>query len=69
MPRSYLRVFTLKFYDIVNTSWSFPFLFYLSFLTGVKHMLEMNDLSDYGTRESFAERMGKGVVKLEGHAV
>ncbi|XP_030603937.1 non-muscle cofilin 1-like [Archocentrus centrarchus] len=37
--------------------------------TGVKHMLEMNDLSDYGTRESFAERMAKGVIKLEGHSV
>ncbi|XP_004077510.1 cofilin-2 [Oryzias latipes] len=35
-------------------------------LTGIKHELQMNDLSDYGTRQSFGERMGKGVVRLEG---
>ncbi|XP_061600733.1 cofilin-2-like [Cololabis saira] len=38
-------------------------------LTGIKHELQMNDLSDYGNRDNFAERMGKGVIKVEGHAV
>ncbi|KAM6916414.1 non-muscle cofilin 1-like [Xenentodon cancila] len=38
-------------------------------LTGIKHELQINDLSDYGNRDSFAEKMGKGVIKIEGHAV
>ncbi|XP_028279074.1 non-muscle cofilin 1-like [Parambassis ranga] len=37
-------------------------------LSGIKHELQMNDLSDYGTRENFAERVGKGVIKVEGHS-
>lgn len=35
-------------------------------LSGIKHELQMTDLSDYGTREAFAERMGKGVIRVEG---
>ncbi|XP_041866338.1 cofilin-2-like [Melanotaenia boesemani] len=38
-------------------------------LTGIKHELQMNDLSDYGTRDNFAEKVGKGVIKVEGHPV
>ncbi|CAG6017563.1 unnamed protein product, partial [Menidia menidia] len=38
-------------------------------LTGIKHELQMNDLSDYGNRDNFGERMGKGVIKVEGHPV
>jgi len=38
-------------------------------LTGIKHELQMNDLTDYGDRDHFAEKMGKGVIKVEGHDV
>jgi len=38
-------------------------------LTGIKHELQMNDLADYGDRDNFAEKMGKGVIKVEGHPV
>ncbi|KAM4591749.1 non-muscle cofilin 1-like [Odontesthes bonariensis] len=38
-------------------------------LSGIKHELQMNDLSDYGNRDNFAERMGKGVIRVEGHPV
>ncbi|KAM7408967.1 hypothetical protein PAMA_002609 [Pampus argenteus] len=38
-------------------------------LTGIKHELQINDLSDYCDRDCFAERMGKDVTVLEGHAV
>ncbi|XP_026212498.1 non-muscle cofilin 1-like [Anabas testudineus] len=34
--------------------------------TGIKHELQINDLSDYGHRETFAEKMGKNVTHLEG---
>lgn len=37
--------------------------------TGMKHELQMNDLSDYGQRDNFAEKVGKGVTHLEGHPV
>lgn len=37
--------------------------------TGMKHELQMNDLSDYGQRDNFAERMGKRVTHLEGQPV
>lgn len=51
----------------VCAEWCYLFIF-VSF-TGIKHELQMNDLSDYGNRDNFAERMGKGVIKVEGHAV
>ncbi|XP_047207318.1 non-muscle cofilin 1-like [Girardinichthys multiradiatus] len=38
-------------------------------LTGIKHELQMNDLSDYGTRDQFAEKICKNVIKVEGHPV
>nr|XP_015799644.2 non-muscle cofilin 1-like [Nothobranchius furzeri] len=38
-------------------------------LTGIKHEIQMNDLSDYGTREGFADKMGKCVQSVEGHPV
>lgn len=38
-------------------------------LTGIKHELQMNDLSDYGDRDHFADKMGKGVIKVEGKPV
>uniref|UniRef100_A0A1A8HZ29 Cofilin 1 (Non-muscle), like n=1 Tax=Nothobranchius kuhntae TaxID=321403 RepID=A0A1A8HZ29_NOTKU len=38
-------------------------------LTGIKHEIQMNDLSDYGTREGFADKMAKYVQSVEGHPV
>ncbi|XP_015256953.1 non-muscle cofilin 1-like [Cyprinodon tularosa] len=38
-------------------------------LTGIKHELQMNDLSDYGTRDQFAERISRNVISVEGHPV
>ncbi|XP_005795167.1 cofilin-2 [Xiphophorus maculatus] len=38
-------------------------------LTGIKHELQMNDLSDYGTRDQFAAKISKNVIKVEGHDV
>ncbi|XP_039994541.1 non-muscle cofilin 1-like [Xiphias gladius] len=38
-------------------------------LTGIKHELQMNDFADYGDRDHFAEKVGKGVIKVEGHTV
>ncbi|XP_037541015.1 non-muscle cofilin 1-like [Nematolebias whitei] len=35
-------------------------------MTGIKHELQMNDLSDYGSRELFASKMGSNVTTLEG---
>ncbi|KAK2922035.1 non-muscle cofilin 1-like [Channa argus] len=35
-------------------------------MTGIKHELQMNDLADYGTRDNFAEKIGKGVTHVEG---
>uniref|UniRef100_A0A1A8FXE4 Cofilin 1 (Non-muscle), like n=1 Tax=Nothobranchius korthausae TaxID=1143690 RepID=A0A1A8FXE4_9TELE len=38
-------------------------------LSGIKHEIQMNDLSDYGTRAGFADKMGKNVQSVEGHPV
>ncbi|XP_044069239.1 non-muscle cofilin 1-like [Siniperca chuatsi] len=38
-------------------------------LTGIKHELQVNELSDCSDRDAFAEKLGKGVIKVEGHPV
>lgn len=37
-------------------------------LSGIKHELQINDISDFN-RETFVEKIGKGITKLEGKAV
>lgn len=44
-------------------------LVFASTSTGIKHELQMNDLSDYGTRDQFAEKICRNVIKVEGHPV
>ncbi|GAA6213966.1 cofilin-1-like [Lates japonicus] len=38
-------------------------------LTGIKHQLQVNDLSDCHPRDVFAEKMGKGIISVEGHGL
>ncbi|XP_071337294.1 non-muscle cofilin 1-like [Trachinotus anak] len=38
-------------------------------MTGIKHELQINDIADFKDRDNFAEKMGKGIIKLEGHPV
>ncbi|XP_017268249.1 non-muscle cofilin 1-like [Kryptolebias marmoratus] len=38
-------------------------------MAGIKHELQINDRSDLGSKETFAERIGRNVVKLEGCSV
>uniref|UniRef100_A0A1A8N189 Cofilin 1 (Non-muscle), like n=1 Tax=Nothobranchius pienaari TaxID=704102 RepID=A0A1A8N189_9TELE len=38
-------------------------------LSGIKHEIQMNDLSDYGTRGGFADKIGKSIVSVEGHPI
>ncbi|KAK2824123.1 hypothetical protein Q5P01_021298 [Channa striata] len=33
---------------------------------GLKHELQINDPADYSTRDSFAEKLGRGVTHIEG---
>ncbi|XP_070772422.1 non-muscle cofilin 1-like [Enoplosus armatus] len=40
-----------------------------SVIDGVKHQMEVHELSDCSDRDSFASTMGKNVITLEGHPV
>ena len=37
--------------------------------SGVKHDLQINDLSDCGDRDSFGKKLGPTLIKVEGHPV
>lgn len=39
------------------------------FSTGIKHHLQLNDLSDCPDRDGFAVCLGKDVICIEGHTV
>ncbi|XP_035519970.1 non-muscle cofilin 1-like [Morone saxatilis] len=36
-------------------------------MPGLKHDLQLNDFADCSTRDIFADKLGKNIVKLEGH--
>lgn len=38
-------------------------------LTGIKHEVQLNDKTDCGDRAAFGERLGKNVIKIEGHDI
>lgn len=37
--------------------------------TGIKHEVQLNDKTDCGDRAAFGERLGKNVIKIEGHDI